>query len=88
MKHLGFFRNFFNVTATATVEFALGFVEGVVETNFTTNKDKVNLFGAENVVQGKISKILSISAGGAGAIVKTTTVVAKTIAEALPTSYI
>lgn len=86
MKNLVFFRKFFNVTGSATVEFALGFVEGVVETNFTTNKNELNLFGAENVVQGKISKILSISAGGA--MVKITIVVAKTIAGALPTSYI
>ena len=85
MENLVFFRKFFNVTASATVEFSLGFVAGVVETNFTTNKDELKLFGAENVVQGKINKILSISAGGA--IVKTTTVVAKTIAGALPTSY-
>jgi hypothetical protein len=90
MENTVFFRRFFNVTVSTTVDFAVGIVEGVIEANFTTqrdgSRDELRLFGAENMVQDKVSKILSISAGGA--IVKTTTVVAKTIARALPTYYI
>ena len=81
-----FLRKYLNITATATAEFAVGLVEGIIEYNITTKPKGEHL--AENLakdplVQSKTKNILRIVAGGA--ITKATPVICeigKTIAGA------